>query len=140
MNKLFTLLYRFQSDGSRLKIEAFHTGTYDNRGTSRITIRAVQFRDRQCKDEHFGFPCSESTHRKPIRNVIWKEGQTWFCPSPSQSDDGKQAKKLATELVAIRPGDTDPEFFKDYTADQLHFANYYGEELSCLAMMRYGDD
>jgi hypothetical protein len=139
MDHLFTLFYRLH-DNSRLQIQAFHTGQYDERGTSRITIRAIHFRDRRCIDEHFGAPCQQSSHRRPIRRVVWEAGQTWFHPSPSDSDDGKMARKYATELVSIRPGDTDPEFFKDYTADQLHFAEYYGEELSCMAMMRYGDD
>ncbi|WP_146644966.1 hypothetical protein [Labilithrix luteola] len=123
-DRLFTLRYALW-DGTRLTIHAIHTGRYDDRGTSRITIEAVHTSGRS-SDAKF-------------RRVVWHEGQTWCHPSPVDTDDGDRTRELVTSLVAIKPGDTDSEYFDGYTPEQLDFATTYGEELTMQSWERYGE-
>lgn len=51
--------------------------------------------------------------------------------------DGIEAKEGVLSLVAMKPGDTDEEYFADYTEEQLAFAKEYGEALSCEREARY---
>ena len=53
--------------------------------------------------------------------------------------DGDAAKHLVLSLFAMKPGDTDDEFFGHYTAEQLAFVTAHGEELSMVANDRYGE-
>lgn len=53
--------------------------------------------------------------------------------------DSDAAKELAMSLVAMKPGDTDKEYFTGYTAKQLAFAEQHGEWLSYIAAERYGE-
>lgn len=86
--------------------------------------------------------------------IIFPKGQL-YCGLPSQySTDGIHAKELVLSLVAMKPGDTDGEYFADsslargsararpspYTDAQLAFARTYGEELDLIRQMRYCDD
>ena len=71
--------------------------------------------------------------------VIFTRGET-YCGLPAQySLDGINAKELVLSLVAMKPVDTDPDYFKDYTPEQLAFAEKYGEELDCVRQFRYCD-
>ena len=56
-----------------------------------------------------------------------------FCPSPLHefSDDSTLATLLG--FLSLKPGDTDKEYFEDYTKEQLDFVNKHGEYLSLLA-------
>jgi hypothetical protein len=56
-----------------------------------------------------------------------------YCAVPSfESVDGDEAANLAISCVAIRPGDTDSDYFADYTEDQLAFCEAHGEHLSSV--------
>lgn len=50
-------------------------------------------------------------------------------PSPDMSDDGDAAVDLAISCLSIRPGDTDAEYFADYTPEMLEFCTAHGESL-----------
>lgn len=63
----------------------------------------------------------------------------WGAHSPMWTSDGKEAKNASLTHVAMKPGDTDREFFAYYSADQLDFVTTYGEELSMIAYDRYGE-
>ena len=71
--------------------------------------------------------------------VIFPRGATWCAVNRWTSIDGIDAKELVLSLVAMKPGDTDDECFAHYTADQLAFAEQYGEELSSEREFRYCD-
>jgi len=43
-------------------------------------------------------------------------------------------------FLVLRPGDTDDEYFSDYTHEQLTFCSKYAEALACECMCRYGED
>lgn len=66
-----------------------------------------------------------------------------YCGTPAcggMTVDGRRAKELVMSLVAMKPGDTDSEYFDSYTPEQLEWANRYGEELSCEREARYCDE
>jgi len=71
--------------------------------------------------------------------VIFPRGATWCGIPGNHSVDGIHAKELVLSLIAMKPGDTDPDYFKDYTEDQLEFVERYGEELNMARLDRYCD-
>jgi len=71
--------------------------------------------------------------------TIFKRGETW-CGIPGQhSIDGKAAKEAVLSTLAMKPGDTDPDYFADYREVQLAFADAFGEELYMVKCDRYGE-
>ena len=53
--------------------------------------------------------------------------------------DSDFAKETVLSLFALKPGGTDKEFFKDYTPEQLEWVDQNGDELSMVALDRYGE-
>jgi hypothetical protein len=118
MDKLFSLRYTMPEDGSKVVITAYDTNqTYYPHGPQHKLHATL-------------------THNK---KVIWKLGDTYCGVSPMHSIDGEDAKALVTSLFAMRPGDTDAEYFEHYTQEQLDFADKYGEDLAMLSYHRFGD-
>ena len=59
--------------------------------------------------------------------LIFK-GNQFYSPQ-----DGLEAAIALLDFLTLQPGDTDAEFFEDYTHDQLNWANSFQcEYLSCL--------
>lgn len=72
--------------------------------------------------------------------VIFEKGFL-YCGIPSQeSIDGDAAKECVLSLVAMAPGDTDREYFENYTPEQLEWVSAHGEELRYEADRRYRPD
>jgi hypothetical protein len=67
------------------------------------------------------------------------EGEDYGC-SPMNSIDGDDCIRGIIGFLCVRPGDTDREFFKDYTKDQLQWAEANGEELSLWAESDHEED
>lgn len=62
--------------------------------------------------------------------TIFPRGAT-YCGVPAhQSIDGDSARALVCSLFAMRPGDTDSEYFESYTQEQLDWASRFGDELA----------
>lgn len=80
----------------------------------------------------------DGKRRKPVRSVIFAKGDTYCGLASGHCTDGPEAKELVLSLIAMKPGDTDSDYFADYTPEQLEFVNSYGEELSMIAEERYG--
>ena len=57
------------------------------------------------------------------------KGSDFHC-SPLYSIDSDEAVKGLLSFLTLRPGDTDEEYFDDYTARQLEFCNEHAETLS----------
>jgi hypothetical protein len=58
-----------------------------------------------------------------------------FYPAPSMSCDGPEAAASLLTFLTLQPGDTDPDYFNDYTADQLAWCESMdSEELGSWAM------
>jgi hypothetical protein len=72
------------------------------------------------------------------RAVVFPKGQL-TCALHAASD-GIKAKGLVMSLVAMRPGDTDADYFADYTPDQLAWVTEHGEALSMERETRYCDE
>lgn len=119
-SKLFTLKLRMY-DGNRVVIDA-HEGpyTYSETGHTRIDVRA-----------------RAGAAGKPLREVF-PFGATYCGVSRYNSIDGKAAKELVLSLVAMKPGDTDAEYFECYTPEQLDFVESYGDEITMIKESRYG--
>lgn len=64
--------------------------------------------------------------------VVFPEGADFHCsPLNSPDDDGTVAAILS--FCALKPGDTDPDYFADYTPAQLAWCRRFGDELALLA-------
>src|ERR1700743_176418 len=72
-------------------------------------------------------------------SVIFPKGNLYVGIPNGTTIDGIYAKDAVLACVAMRPGDTDPDYFDDYTPAQLSFATTYGEELSLIREYRYCD-
>jgi hypothetical protein len=70
--------------------------------------------------------------------VIFARGATW-CATPG-CVDGIEARELVMSLLAMRPGDTDEEYFAGYTPEQLEWVERNGESLGCERECRYCDE
>jgi hypothetical protein len=74
--------------------------------------------------------------------VIFPIGKL-YCGTPAcggMSLDGIAAKELVMSTVATKPGDTDEEYFRGYTAAQLGWVTEYGETLAAIREFRYCDE
>lgn len=60
------------------------------------------------------------------------EGDDFHC-SPMYTIDSGESLRSLLGFLTLRPGDTDEEYFKNYTQEQLDFANEHAEILSLYA-------
>ncbi len=82
----------------------------------------------------------ETVNGKRKARVIFPRGATYCAVSRWTAIDSEAAKSLVMSLFAMKPGDTDSEYFDSYTPEQLDFAKTYGETLSYIREDRYGED
>jgi hypothetical protein len=54
--------------------------------------------------------------------------------------DSDDAVKSVMGWLTLRPGDTDSDYFADYTAEQMAFCEQHAETLGCEVMARYGEE
>lgn len=71
--------------------------------------------------------------------VIFPRGALWVGLPGHWSSDGRQAREAVLSCVAMRPGDTDRDYFDGYTPEQLDWARAHGETIAMIAADRYGD-
>lgn len=67
--------------------------------------------------------------------VVLFEGED-FCGSPMNADDSDATLRALLGFLTLRPGDTDREYFENYTPAQRAFA----ESSECEALQVYGLD
>jgi hypothetical protein len=74
--------------------------------------------------------------------VIFPLGQLYvgIPKSGGHSTDGTYSKEAVLSCVAMKPGDTDAEYFVDYTPAQLDWINEHGEALGMEREFRYCDE
>jgi hypothetical protein len=53
-----------------------------------------------------------------------------YSPGPMSGIDSDDAVRSLIGFLSLQPGDTDDEYFENYTTVQLEFAETYGENLS----------
>ena len=61
------------------------------------------------------------------------EGSDFAC-SPMHSIDGDKTVASLLGFLSLRPGDTDAEYFENYTQAQVAWCDARAEELSMLAL------
>lgn len=67
----------------------------------------------------------------------WQGG---FGASPLHADDSDESLIALMNFLALKPGDTDKEYFDDYTAIQLDWVGEYSDDLTlCAEEMSFED-
>ncbi len=64
----------------------------------------------------------------------------WVGIPGHQTIDGTYAKRACWNAIAMREGDTDPDYFEGYPAELLEIVNAHGEAISMAVMDRYGEE
>ena len=62
-----------------------------------------------------------------------------FAGSPLHSDDSDETIASLMTFLTLRPGDTDKEYFSNYTELQLDYCSEHAESLFLEAMNRFGE-
>ncbi len=114
MNKLFSL--RLPLATCKIVINAYDANHTGPMGHSRIDVEV-----------------------KVDGAVLFPRGELYCAVNSSTAIDSKAAKALVMSLVAMKPGDTDADYFAGYSEAQLAFASAYGEEIQMICTDRYGD-
>lgn len=89
-------------------------------------------------DDRFPRVDVEVRHRG---RVIFPRGAL-YCGAPrcgGWTSDGDRMRELVCDLVAMRPGDTDSDYFEGYSAEQLEWAAKWSDTIRLAAMDRYGE-
>lgn len=57
-----------------------------------------------------------------------------FATSPMHATDSLESMRALWDFLTLRPGDTDADYFEDYTPEQMEFAEGEAEGLSLYGM------
>ncbi len=82
---------------------------------------------------------TETVNAKRTRTVVFPRGQLYCAVNRWTAIDSDAAKALVLSLVGMKKGDTDAEYFADYSPEQLTFASEYGDTIAVTGNDRYGD-
>ena len=105
--------------GPSFILRTFDTGRTDAMGKYRLAYRL--------------------TMRAGRTSTVLFDGED-FCCSPLHAIDADQTMAALLGFLTLRPGDTDREYFANYSADQLAYCDQYAEALSCEVDARFGED
>ena len=83
--------------------------------------------------ERIGYTLRQHDHRKTT--VIF-EGRD-FRPSPLHAWDSDETVAAIMGFLTLRLGDTDREYFENYTAEQIEFRDTHAESLACEVYARF---
>jgi hypothetical protein len=61
------------------------------------------------------------------------EGTDFTC-SPMHADDSNESVAALLSFLSLKPGDTDREYFEDYTPEQMEWCRQHGEDLSMIVI------
>lgn len=79
------------------------------------------------------------TMREPHNNpVVVFEAEDYGC-SPLHAIDSDDCVNGLMNFLTLRPGDTDREYFDEYTPEQMDYCQSHAEALSAEVMARYGE-
>lgn len=123
---LFTLRVRLST--GMLYVKAFEGERQEPNHTS----VHIQARWTQCDEIFAEDPAFD-------RKELFPLGSLWVGIPSHASLDGNYAKDAVLSCLAMKPGDTDREYFELYTHEQLAWAEANGEELSMVRESRYCD-
>lgn len=80
----------------------------------------------------------ETVDGKRKGTKVFPRGQLYCGVNSSTCIDSDDAKELVLSTLAMCPGHTDPDYFADYTDEQLAFVEQYGEQIGVAAYYRFG--
>ena len=103
--------------GPRFALTTWATGRTDSMGKSIIAYRLVQVAGK-------------------VRTTLF-EGEDFRC-SPLDCTDSDAAVANLMAFLTLKPGDTDAEYFENYTDTQREFAEQHAETLACVCAERFG--
>jgi hypothetical protein len=66
------------------------------------------------------------------------EGEDFAC-SPIHAIDSDDTVASLMNFLTLRPGDTDSDYFANYTAEQLAFCEHHAEHLGLEVYDRFGE-
>lgn len=72
-------------------------------------------------------------------NTTLFEGEDYHC-APSDPIDSDRAVAGIMGFLTLRPGDTDEEYFENYTEAQRDYCEQYAESLSCEVEAVLGEE
>ena len=135
--------------GPRFALSVWDTGRTINGGKYwlgyQLRLLPPGKRCRECGED---WPCSDSQRtdiRPDIRAlhcvklpVTLFEGEDFGC-SPLHSIDSYEAVESIMGFLTLRPGDTDADYFAEYTSEQLRFCDDHAEALRCEVEARFGE-
>jgi hypothetical protein len=73
-----------------------------------------------------------------LQKEIFPTGQL-YCAVHTDKPAGVRAKEIVMATVAMRPGDTDAEYFSGYSEEQKAWARVYSDLLNEERLTRYCD-
>lgn len=72
------------------------------------------------------------------KSIIMFKGEDFGC-SPLHAIDSDATVKSLMTFLTLRPGDTDRDYFKNYTPGQLAYCSRHAESLSLCVLDRFGE-
>lgn len=105
--------------GPTFRLSTFDTGRRDGRGQTIISYRLQE--------------CGAGFERKTL--FLGED----FAGSPLHADDSDETMRSLMTFLTLRPGDTDAEYFANYTDSQRAFCEAHAEALSAEVEARFGD-
>ena len=72
------------------------------------------------------------------KSIIMFKGEDFGC-SPLHAIDSDATVKSLMSFLTLRPGDTDWDYFKNYTVGQFTYCDQHAEALSLYVMNRFGE-
>jgi hypothetical protein len=104
--------------------------------TGPVTITAW---DAQHSDPESGHQRIDAELRQKGK-LVFARGATYCAVPRGAKLADSESRELVGSLFAMKPGDTDDEYFDSYTPEQLAWAKANGEELGCEVQARFCDD
>lgn len=94
-------------------------------------------------DVRFDGRRDRTSYRLTMRDTSGKHATLFegddFSPSPCHAIDSDEAVAALMGFLTLRPGDTDGEYFDNYTPEQLAYCSQHAEALSCESSCRFGE-
>ena len=83
--------------------------------------------------ERIGYTLRQHQRRKTT--VIFDGSD--FRPAPGHAWDSDETVRALMTFLTLRPGDTDAEYFSDYTPEQIEFRDMHAEALAACVVARF---
>lgn len=104
--------------GPSFRLTLWDTHKTDSMGKSRLGYRLTQ-------------------HKGKVKTELFT-GED-FCCSPLHCVDSDETVAAIMSFLTLRRGDTDSEFFENYTPTQTEFTEQHAEALACEVLNRFGE-